>query len=56
METADGSLAAKGRSYAIASGQIYGSVGQPLETGSVSYNAELIKQLSPVMIEKIKNH
>ena len=55
-ETAYGSQAAIGRSYAIASGQIYGTVGQPLETGSVSYNAELVKQLSPVMKEKIKNY
>lgn len=55
-ETAYGSQAAIGRSYAIASGQIYGNVGQPLETGSVSYNAELVKQLSPVMKEKIKNY
>ena len=51
----DGSLAAIGRSYAIASNQIYGLAGQPLETGSVSYNAELIKQLSPGMREKMKN-
>lgn len=55
-EAADGSQAAIGRSYAIASGQIYGTVGQSLETGSVSYNAELVKQLSPVMKEKIKNY
>jgi metallophosphoesterase (TIGR03768 family) len=54
-ETKTGSLAAIGRSYAIASNQIYKMYGQPLETGSVSYNAELIKQLSPVMQEKIKN-
>lgn len=52
----DGSLAAIGRTYAIASNQIYGLVGQPLETGSVSYNAELIKQLSPGMKDKIKNY
>jgi metallophosphoesterase (TIGR03768 family) len=52
----DGSLAAIGRSYAIASNQIYGLVGQPLETGSVSYNAELVKQLSPGMKERIKNY
>ena len=52
----DGSLAAIGRSYAIATNQIYGLPGAPLETGSVSYNAELIKQLSPGMTDKIKNY
>jgi len=52
----DGSQAAIGRAYAIASNQIYGLTGQPLETGSVSYNAELIKQLSPGMKEKMKNY
>ncbi|MCX6252369.1 MAG: TIGR03768 family metallophosphoesterase [Bacteroidetes bacterium] len=52
----EGSQAAIGRSYAIASNQIYGLVGQPLETGSVSYNAELMKQLSPAMKETIKNY
>ncbi len=52
----DGSLAAIGRSYAIASNQIYGLKGTPLETGSVSYNAELIKQLTPAMQEKIKKY
>lgn len=51
-----GSLAAIGRTYAIASNQIYGLFGQPLETGSVSYNAELIKPLSPAMQKKIKNY
>ena len=48
-------LAAIGRKYAIASNQIYGMVPVPLETGSVSYNAELIKMLTPIMKEKIKN-
>lgn len=52
----DGSLAAIGRTYAIASNQIYGLFGQPLETGSVSYNAELVKQLTPGMKEKLKNY
>ena len=55
-DMADGSQAAIGRSYAIASNQIYGTIGQPLETGSVSYNAELVKQLSPGMKDKIKNY
>jgi len=50
----DGSQAAIGRSYAIASNQIYGLVGQPLETGSVSYNAELVKRLSPSMEAKMR--
>jgi hypothetical protein len=50
-----GSLAATARSYAIASNQIYGLTGDLLPTGSVSYNAELIKQLSPEMQMIIKN-
>jgi metallophosphoesterase (TIGR03768 family) len=51
-----GSLASIGRSYAIASNQIYGLYGQPLETGSVSYNAELVKQLSPAMISTLTKY
>jgi metallophosphoesterase (TIGR03768 family) len=50
----EGSLAATGRSYAIASAQIYGLKWKPLETGSESYNAELVKQLSPAMKERMK--
>jgi metallophosphoesterase (TIGR03768 family) len=50
----EGSLAAIGRSYAIASAQIYGVQWEPLETGSESYNAELVKQLSPAMKERMK--
>ena len=52
----EGSLAATGRKYAIASNQIYGLPGTNLPTGSVSYNAELVKQLSPKMKEIIKNY
>ncbi len=58
----DGSLAAKSRKYAIAAGQIVGagmynynptndSTIKPMPTGS--YNAELVKQLSPAMREKL---
>ena len=49
----DNSLAAIGRKYAIASNQIYNIIPTLLETGSVSYNAELVKVLTPVMQEKI---
>jgi metallophosphoesterase (TIGR03768 family) len=52
----DGSFAAISRSYAIASNQIYGLTESPLPTGSVSYNAELVKQLSAEMQIKIKNY
>jgi metallophosphoesterase (TIGR03768 family) len=52
----DGSLAAISRSYAIASNQIYGMSEAPQPTGSVSYNAELVKQLSPTMQAKIQNY
>jgi hypothetical protein len=48
-------LAAIGRKYAIASNQIFNITPTPLETGSVSYNAELLKMLTPAMKEKIKN-
>lgn len=51
----DGSQAAIGRTYAIASAQIYGLFEKPLETGSVSYNAELVKQLTPEMQKIISN-
>jgi metallophosphoesterase (TIGR03768 family) len=60
----DGSLAAKSRSYAIAAGQIVGGdvyndnptndpTIKPMPTGS--YNAELVKQLSPAMQAKMKS-
>ncbi len=51
-----GSQAAIGRSYAIASFQVYGIQGEPLPTGSVSYNAELVKKLSPAMQNIISNY
>jgi hypothetical protein len=60
----DDSLAAKSREYAVATGQIVGAdiygynptndpTIKPMSTGS--YNAELIKQLSPEMQEKLKS-
>ena len=45
----DGSFAAKSRSYAIAAGQIFKMSIVP------SYNAELVKQLTPAMQNKIQN-
>jgi metallophosphoesterase (TIGR03768 family) len=51
----DGSLAAKSRSYAIAANQIFKMQNTLLPTGSVSYNVELVKQLTPEMQNKIKN-
>lgn len=51
----DGSLAAKSRSFAIAADQIFKLQHSLLPTGSLSYNVELIKQLSPEMQNKIKN-
>ncbi len=48
--------AAISRSYAIASNQIYGMAEPPQPSGSVSYNVELVKQLSPEMQEKIRNY
>jgi len=51
----DGSFAAISRSYAIASAQAYGVVDPLQPTGSLSYNAELVKQLTPWMQKKIKN-
>jgi len=41
------------RSYALASNQIYGLYEAPQPTGNVSYNAELVKMLSPEMAEKL---
>lgn len=47
-------LAERSRSYAIAANQIF-NLTPPIEpTGSVSYNAELIMQLTPAMQEKLK--
>lgn len=51
----EGSLAAKSRSYAIAANQIFKMQNNPLPTGSLSYNVELVKQLSSEMQNKIKN-
>lgn len=50
-----GSLAGKSRSYAIAANQIFKMQNVLLPTGSVSYNVELVKQLSVEMQNKIKN-
>lgn len=52
----EGSCAAISRSYAIASSQIYEIYEPPLPTGSVSYNAELVKQLSPEMQSVIQKY
>ncbi len=50
----DGSPAARSRSYAIAAHQIFNLTTEPMPTGS--YNAELVKQLSPEMQAKIQNY
>lgn len=48
-------LAERSRSYAIAANQIF-NLAPPIEpTGSVSYNAELVMQLTPTMQEKLKS-
>jgi len=47
-------LAEKSRSYAIAAYQIFNSTLPVEPTGSVSYNAELVKQLTPAMQEKLR--
>jgi metallophosphoesterase (TIGR03768 family) len=47
-------LAEKSRSYAIAAYQIFNSSLPIQPTGSLSYNAELMKQLTPAMQEKLK--
>jgi metallophosphoesterase (TIGR03768 family) len=52
----EGSCAAISRSYAIASEEIYEIYETPLPTGSVSYNAELVKQLSPEMQVNIQKY
>lgn len=54
-EVKEGSFAAKSRSYAIAANQVFKMQNTLLPTGSVSYNVELIKQLSAEMQNKIKN-
>jgi metallophosphoesterase (TIGR03768 family) len=51
----EGSLAATSRSYAIAIQQILDQQKPILPTGSLSYNAELVKQLTPEMQVKIRN-
>jgi hypothetical protein len=51
----EGSFAAKSRSYGIAAYQAFNIQMPTLPTGSTSYNAELMKQLSPEMQAKIKN-
>lgn len=51
----EGSFAAKSRSYSIAAYQAFNVQIPTLPTGSISYNAELVKQLSPEMQTKIKN-
>jgi len=43
------------RSYALASNQIYGLSEAPQPTGNVSYNAELVKMLSPEMAAKLSS-
>lgn len=48
-----GSPAAISRSYAVAAYQIFNLTADPEHVGS--YNAELVKQLSPEMQEKIRN-
>ena len=50
----DGTPAARSRSYAVAIGQITNTTVPYLPTAS--YNAELVKQLSPEMQVKIQNY
>ena len=50
----DGSLAAKSRSYTIAAMQTFNYT--PVLMPSGSYNAELVKQLTPEMQDKIQNY
>jgi metallophosphoesterase (TIGR03768 family) len=49
-----GSPAAKSRSYAIAAHEIFNTTVEPMPSGS--YNAELVKPLSPEMQIKIQNY
>jgi metallophosphoesterase (TIGR03768 family) len=55
----DGSLAAASRSYSIAAAQIYGASklaqGRPAAHPAGSYNAELVKQLTPEMQAKLRH-
>ncbi|MFA7418284.1 MAG: TIGR03768 family metallophosphoesterase [Melioribacteraceae bacterium] len=51
----DRSFAAKSLSYAIAATQIFKMQYNLLPTGSLSYNVELVKQLTPAMQKKIEN-
>jgi metallophosphoesterase (TIGR03768 family) len=50
----DGSIAAKSRSYAIAAHQIFNTTIGSMPSGS--YNAELVKQLSPEMQTNIQSY
>ena len=50
----DGSFAAISRSYGVAAQQLYKNRLPLLPSGS--YNAELVKQLSPEMQAKIQNY
>lgn len=51
-----GSQASIGRSYAIASNQIYKLYDTQLPTGASYYNAELVKQLTPEMQKVVMNY
>jgi len=53
-EVKNGSLAEISRSYAVAAQQIFNNPLSPMPNGS--YNAELVKQLSPQMQAKIQNY
>ena len=54
---ADGSPAAKSRGYAIGAARIFGATPAILaDTTSHAYNAELVKQLTPEMQEKIAHY
>ena len=50
----EGSIAAKSRSYAIATQQIFNTTIVPQPSGV--YNAELVKQLTPEMQAKMQNN
>ena len=54
-DVSEGMFADSSRAYAIASNQTYGLPFRPLETGSESYNAELVKQLTTTMQNKIQD-
>ena len=51
----EGSFAEISRSYSIAANEIYKIEREVLPTGSISYNAELVKQLTTEMQAKIHN-